>query len=123
MRELIGIAIISLLLSCGVPPTAHMVDRYIIETEVQLLEGKTDEVLALFKSTNPELVSGESDWIRASFSAVEGADIIIVRAEWKSKASYTKFSSSARFKEIMGEFGKYFKAKPEVTITKVLFEM
>ncbi len=123
MRKTVGIAIISLLVSCGVQQPTNKVDRYIIETSVQLQEGKTDEVLALFKSTNPALVSGESDWLCASFSAVDGADIIIVRAEWKSKESYLKFSKSQRFKETMVQFGKYFSGKPDVTITKVLFDM
>jgi len=123
MKKLIGIALISLLVSCGVNQNTNVIDRYIVETEVHLQEGKTDEVLALFKATNPELVRDESDWIRASFSAVEGEDIVIVRAEWKRKESYLKFSGSKRFKETMGQFGKYFAGKPKVTITKILFEM
>ena len=97
--------------------------RYVVETTVNLQKGKTDEVLKLFKSTNPQLVSKESDWIRASFSSVEGADIVIVRAEWKSKESYLKFSNSDKFKSTMAQFGKYFVGKPKVSIAKILFEM
>ena len=97
--------------------------RYIVETTVNLQEGKTKEVLELFKSTNPKLVSDESDWIKASFSSVEDNDIVIVRAEWKSKESYLKFSNSEKYKVTMGQFGKYFVGKPKVAITKILFEM
>jgi heme-degrading monooxygenase HmoA len=79
--------------------------------------------LDLFKSTNPQLVSDQSDWIRATFSSVEERDIVIVNAEWKSKESYLNFSNSDKFKETMGQFGTYFKEKPKVKITKVLFEM
>lgn len=98
-------------------------DRYIVETIVNLQEGKTNDVLELFKSTNPQLVSDESDWIKASFSSVEEKDIVIVRAEWKSKESYLRFANSERFKATMEQFGKYFLGKPKVTITKILFEM
>ena len=98
-------------------------DRYIVETTVNLQEGKTNEVLELFKSTNPQLISDESDWIRASFSSVEEKDIVIVRAEWKSQDSYLKFSNSEKFKLTMEQFGKYFVGKPNVAISKILFEM
>lgn len=98
-------------------------NRYIVETTVNLQEGKTKEVLEFFKSTNSQLVSDESDWIKASFSSVEEKDIVIVRAEWKSKASYLKFSNSEKFKVTMRQFGTYFVGKPKVTISKILFEM
>ncbi len=98
-------------------------DRYIVQTTVNLQQGKANEVLELFKSTNPELVSDQSDWIKASFSSVEGKDIVIVNAVWKNKESYLKFSNSEKFKVTMGQFGKYFVGKPKVTISKILFEM
>ena len=98
-------------------------DRYIVETTVNLVEGKTNEVLELFQSTNPQLVSDEPDWIKASFSSVEEKDIVIVRAQWKSKESYLKFSNSEKFKVTMGQFGKHFVGKPKVRISKILFEM
>ena len=97
--------------------------RYIVQTTVNLQEGKTKEVLELFKATNPQLVSDEPDWIKASFSSVEEKDIVIVRAEWKRKESYLKFSNSEKFKMTMGQFGKYFVGKPKVMISKILFEM
>ena len=112
-----------LLSSCGEKSHINNNGSYIVQTTVNLQEGKTHEVLELFKSTNPKLVSGESDWIRASFSSVEGKNIVIVREEWKSKESYLKFSNSEKFKAIMGQFGKYFAGKPEVAISKILFEM
>lgn len=110
-------------MSCGEDNHMNNTDKYIIQTTVYLQQGKTDEVLDLFKSTNPQLVSDQSDWIRATFSSVEERDIVIVNAEWKSKESYLNFSNSDKFKETMGQFGTYFKEKPKVKITKVLFEM
>ena len=123
MNRLLVIGVMCLFISCAEKSHMNKTDRYIVETVVNLQEGKTNEVLELFKATNPELVSDESDWIRASFSSVEEQDIVIVRAEWKSKESYLKFSNSEKFKVIMGEFGKYFEGKPKVTIAKILFEM
>jgi heme-degrading monooxygenase HmoA len=123
MKKWLIIAATCLLISCAQKSPMNIADRYIIETTVKIQEGKTNEVLALFKSTNPQLVKGESDWITASFSVVEGMDMVVVRAEWKSKASYLKFSTSEKFKSAMGQFGKHFAGKPEVTITKVLFQM
>ena len=120
MKGLLIIAVLCLFISCA---ENSKMDTYIVETSVNLQKGKTMEVLELFKSTNPQLVSNEEDWIKASFSSVEGKDIIIVRAEWKSKKSYLKFSNSKEFKDTMKEFGRYFKGKPKVTFSKVLFEM
>lgn len=98
-------------------------NRYIVETTVKLNEGKTNEVLDLFKSTNPQLIRDEPNWIRASFSSVEQENIVIVRAEWKNQDSYLKFSDSEKFKLTMEKFRKFFVGKPKVTISKVLFEM
>jgi len=123
MKKLLFLASVCLLVSCSEAKPKQQIDRFIIETIVQLQQGKTNQVLELFKSTNPDLVRGESDWIMASFSAVEGKDMVIVRAEWKSKTSYLKFSNSEKFKKTMAQFGKYFLGKPKVTISKVLFEM
>lgn len=97
--------------------------RYIVETTVTLKKGKINEVLDLFKSTNPQLITDEPDWIRASFSSIEEENIVIVRAEWKSQDSYLKFSESKKFKSTMKKFGKYFVGKPKITISKILFEM
>ncbi len=123
MKSLLVIAVICLFISCGEKSHMNNTDRYIVQTTVNLQQGKANEVLELFKSTNPELVSDQSDWIKASFSSVEGKDIVIVNAEWKNKESYLKFSNSEKFKVTMGQFGKYFVGKPKVTISKILFEM
>ena len=109
--------------SCGEKRPNNNPDKFVVETTVRVTEGKTQEVLELFKSTNPVLVSEEPDWIQASFSFIEDINIVIVRAEWKSKESYIKFSDSDKYKETMGQFGKYFIGKPNVMISKVLFEM
>ena len=123
MKSILIIAVISLFVSCGETSQRNNTDRYIVQTIVNLQHGKTKEVLELFKLTNPQLVSDQPDWIRATFSSVEEQDVVIVNAEWKSKESYLNFSNSEKFKETMGQFGKYFKGKPKVTITKILFEM
>ena len=100
-------------------PTAN----YIIQTTVKLKEGTTTEVLELFKSTNPQLVSDEPDWMRASFAAIEEENVVIVRAEWTSRESYLKFAESEKFRSTMERFGTYFVGQPKVTISRVLFEM
>ena len=123
MERLLIIAVMCLFISCTDKNHMNTTDKYIVETTVNLKEGKTKEVLELFKSTNPQLVSDEPDWIKASFSSVEEKDIVIVRAVWKSKESYLKFSNSEKFKVTMRKFGKYFVGKPKVTFTKILFEM
>lgn len=123
MNKLVVIAAMCLFISCTAKNQMKTTDRYIVETTVNLHEGKINEVLELFKSTNPQLVRDESDWIKASFSSVEEKDVVIVRAEWKSKASYLRFSNSKKFKAMMRQFGKYFIDKPKVTISKILFEM
>ena len=123
MKNIIAIVTIYLLSSCGENVNQVTSDRYTVETTVQLKKGATNEVLELFKLTNPELISDEPDWLRASFSTISDVDLVIVRAEWKSKESYLKFSNSEKFQETMGKFGKYFAEKPKVIITKVLFEM
>lgn len=123
MKSILIIAVISLFVSCGETSQRGNTDRYIVQTTVNLQHGKTNEVLELFKLTNPQLVSDQSDWVRATFSSVEEQDVVIVNAEWKSKESYLNFSNSEKFKETMEQFGKYFKGNPEVTISKILFEM
>jgi heme-degrading monooxygenase HmoA len=123
MKRLLIIAVVLLFNSCTEKRDMNYTDKYIVETKVNLKEGTTAKVLELFKSTNPQLVADQSDWIRASFSSVEGENTVVVRAEWKSKESYMKFSSSEKFKETMGQFGKHFVGKPDVTIAKILFEM
>lgn len=117
------LTVLCLFCSCAERSHINNTDRYIVETTVYLQEGKTNVVLALFKATNPQLVRSEVDWVKASFSSVENQNIVIVRAEWKNKESYLKFSNSEKFKDTMTQFGTYFTGKPEVTISKILFEM
>ena len=123
MKNTIALVTVFLLSSCGENVPQVGTERYIVETTVQLKKDATNEVLELFKSTNPELVRDEPDWIRATFSTISAEDLVIVRAEWKSKESYVEFSNSEKFKETMGKFGNYFAEKPKVIISKVLFEM
>lgn len=123
MKTLITFISILIISSCGSSTQEYAGEKYVVETRVQLKEGSVSKVLELFKSTNPELVSSERDWIRASFASNDELNIVVVRAEWKNKESYLTFSNSSKFKETMRQFGQYFEEKPQVTITKVLFEM
>lgn len=123
MKTILSIITILFFISCSQNTHDYSGEKYVVETTVRLKDRTANKVLELFKSTNPELVSNESDWIRASFSFNEEFNIVVVHAEWKTKESYLNFSNSAKFKETMSKFRKYFKQKPEVTITKVLFEM
>ena len=123
MKSTILIPILLLCYACGDPDSNKDLGHYIVETEVQVKEGHIQDVLKLFSSTNPELVAGESDWVKATLSVVEKKDIIIVRAYWKDKLSYLKFSSTDAFRNTMKEFSQHFESRPKVTISKVLFAM
>ncbi|MEM7162509.1 MAG: antibiotic biosynthesis monooxygenase [Bacteroidota bacterium] len=111
------------LFSCTNENTLHSSEKYIVETSVKVKAGTTQNVLDLFKRTNPLLVENESDWLKASFATDEEKSLVIVRAEWKSKEAYINFSVSDRFSQTMQDFRKYFDGRPEVHISKVLFEM
>ncbi len=123
MKSIMPFYLFCLLTACGTNSQSEFSSSYIVETIVQVQPNKTGDVLQLFKSTNPKLVRNEPDWISASFSSIEEKDIVIVRAKWKAKTSYTKFSNSEKFKKTMKQFNPYFTSKPEVHISKVLFEM
>ena len=81
MKESVIVFVICLLAAYGTNSHLDNTDKYIIETVVTLHQDNTNEVLEFFKSTNPKLVSGESVWIRASFSTIERKDIVVVKAE------------------------------------------
>ena len=97
--------------------------KYIVTTKVQIKSGEIDNVLELFKDTNPELVKDQSDWVKAIFSKNEESNSVVVQAYWKNKESYLKFSKSDKFQKTMQNFGKYFNSKPQVEINEILFEM
>lgn len=97
--------------------------KYIVTTKVQIKPGEVNNVLELFKNTNPELVEGQSDWVKAIFSKNEESNSVTVQAYWKNKNSYIKFSRSDKFQKTMQNFGPYFSGKPQVEINEILFEM
>ena len=101
----------------------HTESKYLVATKVSIKEGATEQVLALFKATNPGLVKDQSDWVKAVFSKNAETNTVMVQAYWKDKESYLKFSQSKGFKETMKGFGKYFNGKPEVKINEILFQM
>jgi heme-degrading monooxygenase HmoA len=96
---------------------------YVAMTRVQLKPGSIDEVLRLFKETNPPLVKGQEDWIEAKFTANYEEDEVVVLAFWRDDNSYREFSSSDSFRQVMSQFAPYFSSPPKVTINKVLLEM
>ena len=97
--------------------------KYLVTTKVPIKDGEIEEVLQLFKDTNPELVKDQTDWVKAVFSKNEETSTVMVQAYWKSKAAYLAFSKSKKFQETMKRFGKHFKGKPEVEINEILFQM
>lgn len=97
--------------------------NYLVTTKVQIQEGKINEVLNLFKETNPELVKDQKDWVKATFSKNKETNTVMVQAYWIEKDSYLAFSKSKNFQNTMKQFGQYFARKPVVEINELLFEM
>ena len=123
MKKTLLICSLVALISCDQQLKEYTGPKYVVQTTVQIKDGTTSEVLALFKSTNPELVKNEEDWIRASFASDEDKNMVTVRAVWKSKESYLSFANSDKFKNTMASFSTYFESRPEVSISEILFEM
>jgi|GEM_PF-6014360 len=96
---------------------------YMISTSVQIKPGQLEQVLELFKETNAALVRDQEDWVKAHFSADISTDKVLVTAYWKNPESYKQFSRSDEFRKTMSRFQPYFMTRPEVLITRVLFEM
>jgi len=109
-----------LLFSCDMnPPKAN----FLVTTQVAIKDGNINEVLNLFKETNPGLVRDQKDWIKAVFSVNESTNKVMVQAYWKSKEAYQNFSNSDDFLQTMKKFSPYFIEKPNIQINKILFEM
>lgn len=96
---------------------------YVVMTTVQCKPNSINKVRHLFEETNPDLVQGQEDWVRAYFTADYETNHVTVLALWKSSNSYREFSMSDSFRQVMVQFTPYFKSQPNVTINKVLFEM
>ncbi len=96
---------------------------YLVTTSVVIKEGKIDEVLNLFKQTNPDLVKDQVDWEKAIFSINREKNLVMVFAYWKNKGSYLSFRQSQNFQNTMAKFETYFDSKPIVEINEILFEM
>jgi heme-degrading monooxygenase HmoA len=99
------------------------VKMYVVMTTVQCKPNSINKVRHLFEETNPDLVQGQEDWVRAYFTADYETNHVTVLALWKSSNSYREFSMSDSFRQVMVQFTPYFKSQPNVTINKVLFEM
>ena len=96
---------------------------FVIMTKVQLKPGRIDEVRDLFEKTNPDLVTGQPDWIEAKFTVNRENDQVIVLAFWRNADSYKAFSSSENFRQVMSQFAPHFSGTPQITINEILFEM
>ena len=96
---------------------------YIAITTVKLIPGSVDTVCNLFKETNPALVQGEEDWVKASFAADRANDEVTVMAIWRSADAYHNFSASTQFRMTMSKFGPYFAGPPQISVKEILFEM
>lgn len=97
--------------------------RFVVTTKVVIKPGEINQVLKLFKETNPALVKDQTDWVKAVFSKNDETNTVMVQAYWKSKASYVIFRNSERFQKTMKKFSKFFTGKPEVEINEILFQM
>ncbi len=96
---------------------------FVVITKVQLKPGKVDDVRELFEKTNPALVEGQKDWIKALFTANRNANQVTVLAFWRRAESYQTFSANLKFQQVMSQFAPYFTGPPEITINEILFEM
>ena len=97
--------------------------NYLVSTKVRVKVGEIEHVLKLFRETNPSLVKGEDDWIKAVFSKHEETNTLMVLAYWRSKESYLIFSRSKQFRETVQKFALYFVEEPTTEVSEILFEM
>ena len=95
----------------------------IVTTKIRIKPGKTEEVLQLFKETNPGLVEDQEDWVKAVFTANQRKNTVVVHAWWKEAESYFSFSDTEMFQNTMLGFAEYFDGEPEVDVHEILFEM
>lgn len=96
---------------------------YVAITTVKIQPGHINTVLELFKKTNPDLVAGQEDWVRASFTANHAENEVTVLAFWRRAESYRTFAAGERFRQTMQQFQPYFAAPPNVSVKELLFEM
>lgn len=96
---------------------------YIVTTKVKIQSRTIDEVLKRFKSTNPDLIKDQDDWVKAIFTVNAENNEVVVHAYWLNKESYIEFSKSQKFLDVMAGFRGFFAAPPEVEINEILFEM
>ena len=96
---------------------------FVVITRAQLKPGKIEDVRDLFERTNPALVKGQTDWVKAKFTADRTADQVTVLAFWRNADSYQKFRATDDFQQVMAQFGPFFASPPEISINEILFEM
>ncbi len=96
---------------------------FIVSTRVKLKPGRSQEVAALFRESNPDLVKGQPDWLGAKMIFDPETDVITVLATWRDAAAYQEFSGSEQFQSAMGAFRQHFSGPPEISLNQVLVEM
>ena len=96
---------------------------YVVMTRVKLKPGTSGICAQLFKETNPELVSTETDWLGARMIFDRDTDVLTVLATWRDTDSYQRLKDSAKFQSTMREFSRHFASPPEISANEVLVEM
>ena len=96
---------------------------HVVITRIKLKPGVYKRCAELFQKTNPDLVSGEPDWLGAQMIFDHETDIVTVLATWQDTNSYKRLNASSEFQQTMREFGEFFASPPEISMNQVLVEM
>ena len=96
---------------------------HIVMTRVKLRDGTSGQCAELFRSTNPDLVKDEQDWLGAKMLFDSESSTVTVLASWKNKESYKALSATPKFQATMQEFARFFASPPEITTHDLLVEM
>ena len=96
---------------------------YVVMTRIKLKPGTYEICAELFRETNPDLVSTETDWLGARMLFDHDTDVLTVLATWRDTKSYQRLRASPKFQNIMQKFGRHFASPPEISMNEVLVDM
>ena len=96
---------------------------YVVMTRVKLKPGTYEICAELFRETNPDLVSSETDWSGARMLFDHDTDVLTVLASWRDTESYQRMRASPKFQSTMQKFGRHFASSPEISMNEVLVDM